>query len=486
VVLVVTPKINVFRLLYFRKKVLLESPALGFVPVRRYCTLTLTFTKQRKKMFALTTIAASFTLLTSFANGCNTQEQLDVDLATSYNSHDGLGSVVKNKEELNSSGNLVLLPQTGSPMDPAALDGSPYGFYFAPTKTGSTQWTISIEGGGWCYDEQLCYSRSKTKLGTSTVLPQTAGCTCMNADENGPVTDCNCLYMPYLDGASFSGYREKPWPVPNSTTNETLTFRGIRNIDVTLQWAFKHGLENVTEFVLTGGSAGGLSTFLHIDRVAAQIRARSKTVQKIRAAPVVGYFLDHPNVDGTSGTPNTPSWAKESYTGWMKYIYTMQNLTFGGDEGGLTKACQIKHATEPWLCFMSPHMQDVIQTPFFVFNSKYDEWQINNILKASPWSHNQTRQNAIIQYGVDFLTDFQPIIRNWENLTNGAFITSCICHGCPWSDATALVFNELTPYKAYANWYNDATKGMKNIHIDPRQPNGGGSITNKQCFSFPN
>ena len=44
----------------------------------------------------------------------------------------------------------------------------------------------------------------------------------------------------------------------------------------------------------------------------------------------------------------------------MRYIYKMQNLTFGTD-GGLTKACQEKHPDEPGLCFMSPHMQDVIK-----------------------------------------------------------------------------------------------------------------------------
>ena len=32
----------------------------------------------------------------------------------------------------------------------------------------------------------------------------------------------------------------------------------------------------------------------------------------------------------------------------MKYIYTMQNLTFGSD-GGLTAACEAKHPTEPHL-----------------------------------------------------------------------------------------------------------------------------------------
>ena len=304
----------------------------------------------------------------------------------------------------------------------------------------------------------------------------------MNTDATGPVWDCNCLYMPYLDGASFSGYRASPWPVPN--TNDTLMFRGITNLDATIQWALEHGLDNATEFVLTGGSAGGLSTFLHSDRVAAAIRSRNPGIEKIVAAPVVGYFLDHSDVDSTTGTPNTPTWkTKEDYTGWMKYIYTMQNLTFGND-GGLTQACQLKHPTQPWLCFMSPHMQDVIKTPFFVFNSKYDDWQLNEILKVNPWSGNATRQQAILQYGTDFLTDFQPVVQ--ENDKNGAFITSCICHGCPWNDPDALTFNTLNPYQAYANWYTGKTQGMDNFHVDPRLPNGGGMINSSKCFAYPN
>ena len=36
----------------------------------------------------------------------------------------------------------------------------------------------------------------------------------MNTDDIGPVTDCNCIYMPYGDGASFSGYR-KVWVLLN-------------------------------------------------------------------------------------------------------------------------------------------------------------------------------------------------------------------------------------------------------------------------------
>merc|ERR1719277_2969390 len=105
----------------------------------------------------------------------------------------------------------------------------------------------------------------------------------------------------------------------------------------------------------------------------------------------------------------------------MKYIYAMQNLTFGVD-GGLMKECEAKHKDEPWLCFMSPHMQDVIETPFFMFNSKYDFWQLLNILQTH-WETKE-EQDAVLRYGEDFLEQFRPV---QAEPRNGAMITSCIC-----------------------------------------------------------
>lgn len=228
-----------------------------------------------------------------------------------------------------------------------------------------------------------CYCRSKTSLGTSTVLPKTNPCACLNPLENGTMdSNCNCIHLPYSDGASFSGYRADPWPVPG--TNETLFFRGIKNFDGVVDFALAHGMKDATEFVITGGSAGGLSTFLHADRVAARLAKEAPRCGKVRAAPVVGYFLDHDNFKHTTGYPggpNTPQWAKPgtgaNYTMWMKYVYAMQNMSFGAD-GALARACEGKHKEAPWLCFMSPHMQDAMETPFFMFNSKYDAWQLGN------------------------------------------------------------------------------------------------------------
>ena len=45
-------------------------------------------------------------------------------------------------------------------------------------------------------------------------------------------------------GASFSVYRKDLWPVPGGGN---LTFRGIKNLDATLDWALQHGMASATE-----------------------------------------------------------------------------------------------------------------------------------------------------------------------------------------------------------------------------------------------
>ena len=181
-------------------------------------------------------------------------------------------------------GILVTLPQDEGDDSPACLDGTEYKFYFVKSETGSTKWTVYIDGGGWCYDEDMCYARTKTSKGTSSGLAATGNCQCANPNKDGTLaTDCNCLHLPYCDGASFSGFRRGSWPVPG--TNQTVTFRGIRNLDGAIDFAFESGMRNASEFVITGSSAGGLSTFLHTDRVAARLKEQAPNCHTIRSAP---------------------------------------------------------------------------------------------------------------------------------------------------------------------------------------------------------
>jgi hypothetical protein len=112
-----------------------------------------------------------------------TQARACIFNSTRANSHklSGLGGFIPSYPPTTLS-HLILLPATTGA---ACLDGSPYGFYFAPSTKGSSMWTVSIEGGGWCYDEVSCLARANTSLGSSHFWPPTAGCTCMNVDDSG-------------------------------------------------------------------------------------------------------------------------------------------------------------------------------------------------------------------------------------------------------------------------------------------------------------
>ena len=92
--------------------------------------------------------------------------------------------------------------------------------------------------------------------------------------------------------------------------------------------------------------------------------------------------------------------------------------------------------------------------------------------------------SAVRQYGVDFLSQLTALQANPKN---GGFITSCICHGCPWADLTPSTGSKVTTYDYYIKWANDPKwpSSSEPVTIDARGPNGGGDITFSECSPFP-
>ena len=122
-------------------------------------------------------------------------------------------------------------------------------------------------------------------------------------------------------------------------TNYSLTFRGQGNLDRTidtLQADF--GFAKAKRLVISGGSAGGLSTYLKVDHFADRLRAAQAADADAEAAeaeneataalppspgprvvgrPVAGFFIDGPSFD-----PTLPTFAEQ-----VKYGVAMFNAT---------------------------------------------------------------------------------------------------------------------------------------------------------------
>ena len=61
--------------------------------------------------------------------------------------------------------------------------------------------------------------------------------------------------------------------------------RGVKNLDGTIEHALAHlGLAGVTELVVMGTSAGGLSTFLQADHITGGVRAAAPALKKVAEA----------------------------------------------------------------------------------------------------------------------------------------------------------------------------------------------------------
>jgi hypothetical protein len=349
--------------------------------------------------------------------------------------------------------------------DARCLDGSYYGIFICqgPNVTKNGQWTIAIQGGGWCYNETECLQRASTALGSSKTWPAEAAS--MACD---PAADQSIIQFYYCDGASFTGYREDPVNVNGSN----IYFRGIMNLDRSLDLLFaKYNLADATLLVLTGGSAGGLSTFLHLDHV----QSRMPTTTRVVGEPVCGFFIDHGN-DGFA-----PEWY--TYPNFMKYVYNMQNSS-----GSLSTACQKSYRPEDaWMCIMAPHAVPFIQTPWFTLQSRFDKWQLGNELfltcmNAQPYSPPYKNSSctpdqdiAIQNWGVYFMAQLNYTA---QPTRNGGFIDACIIHG-----STNSLIDGKYNYQAFEAWL----AGGQSWYI--MQCNGsdtaGPCDTSTVCAPFP-
>ena len=318
------------------------------------------------------------------------------------------------------------------------LDGSPYAFWIWPGN--SSDWSVFIQGGGWCLDEALCQTRAATSARGSSRGYNISGAwgptpantnggppsfTCQGQDPN-----CTRVYLPYCDGSCFASERASPWPVNGS--GAALTFRGRANLERTLDaLEGRFGFAQAQRLVVSGGSAGGLSTFLHVDRIAARLRAAQRAAQLPPAVgplvvgrPVAGFFIDEANYD-----PSKPSYAQQ-----IEYGVGMFNAT-----GALSAECRAaQRPGEEWRCWMAPYAAPFVKQSLFVVQSRFDEFQLQCLL-GIPCMQGQAYKPpfaavncsppeiaAIPAFGAALLAQMQPMLR--VKPETGTWLVSCIQH----------------------------------------------------------
>lgn len=307
--------------------------------------------------------------------------------------------------------------------DAKCIDGSAPGYYYIQGyDSGSHKWYIHFEGGGWCVSLEDCFQRSQTDLGST--LKDDPEMTLnwdywVDSEEDNPMLyNWNKVLLRYCDGGSFSGNSEVKF------NNITLHFKGKNIMNAIFDDLIENrGLLNSTDIIISGASAGGLATYLHVDHVHKRIRSLPGE-RKLVALPDSGFFLDFTgdNVD---------------YHSQMKWVFSTMNC-----KDGVNEDCIAFHSDEEqWKCFFAEHTIPFVKTPIFALQPRFDSWQADNVL-------GNRSEDKMNNFGTDLLGRLKKSL--FQSERNSAFVDSCFHHCGYWSK---IHINDVTQAEAFSDWY---------------------------------
>lgn len=290
---------------------------------------------------------------------------------------------------------------------------------------------MHLQGGGFCGSLGACANRSRTPLGsTRPDVPGAWGPTLdlaaerpyfsRNATRNPLLADFTHVFVVYCDGAYFAGNVADPAPAPGGAA---LFFRGRAILDAVVA---DLDLAGATDVILGGCSAGGIATFLHLDAVAASLRAIAPNAAVAGFADS-GYYADVPY-----------------YTSQKKFPFEAQNAT-------ADPRCLADHADRPWACLVSSVTAKYVRAPLFAWQSKFDADQL-----ATSFAAPCENASCADPYGAALAAGLRAFAA--RGAAAGAFVDACHRH-CDRVDAGHDVWNisaqGTTPLVALADWFSD-------------------------------
>ena len=244
---------------------------------------------------------------------------------------------------------------------------------------------------------------------------------------------CTILTFVMLYSTPATTLPQASWTGSNSSTAEvdgkTLYFRGKNNIDALMTALLtRHGMDDATEIVISGGSAGALAVYLHADALRAQMPATAKVV----AMPDDGFFMDN---------------AESRASGWTaakQWVYQQHNSS-----AGVPEACLAQYAGtgEEWKCFFAQYVAPTIKTPLFALQPMYDAYQTGAELGS-------TVPSKVNAYGANLTATLKQAVL--AHPSNGGYLDGCWHHGGGWPAMQAISASDKTwasPMDAFTVWY---------------------------------
>jgi hypothetical protein len=313
-------------------------------------------------------------------------------------------------------------------------DGSSAVFYFREgSGSGANNWIIFMAGGGLCYSIQNCNERRLRfpELMTSRDKPAFFtgnGILSNSIVQNPDFYNANQVAIPYCSSDLWSGDRER------SRATGGHEFRGLRIVRAIISdlrnRSGRNRLSSANRILLSGTSAGGIGTMVHLDWLASQFP--SATVRGINDA---GW---------------TPAQALSLPVPGPIFPFQQAMRLWNGKPD---LSCAQANPDAKYLCYSSA-VYPFLHAPLMVQMSQHDTVFLSGLGVRYPF-------DATEQVIADL---FANAVRDSLNPVGAAFSPRTNTHGIlPYARFTRLKVNTFSLQQLLGNWFFDRAGPVKQI-----------------------
>lgn len=136
-------------------------------------------------------------------------------------------------------------------------------------------------------------------------------------------------------------------------------------------------------------------------------------------------------------------------------IWVFENMNI---QEGINKECVDFYPEEKWKCFFAEYVIPFIKIPIFPLQSKYDSWQIKNVLG------DENEETLINDFGEELMIKLQKSL--FADKKNSGFFDACLHHTanqCGKMNEKCNLWNSMhisnvTENQAFSLWYNEVEK----------------------------
>jgi hypothetical protein len=238
-------------------------------------------------------------------------------------------------------------------------DGTPSGYYYKASTSGSKDFLIFQEGGGWSYSTETCKGRSSV-LSSSKDWTNTVTQSGIFESQDPKLSQLNLIYVPYCTSDGWIG---------STVTNENecnFFFNGKDVVTAVIEEAVSTldlGSTTNTKVMYGGCSAGARGALFNIDRVETLLNTLVPgKVSKFGGLLDSCLWVDIPQLNTSK---------QESFQNQTAAVVILANAT-----ASIPDDCASKYPDALWKCLFGEYRLPFVKSDYFLHSYQYDLFQL--------------------------------------------------------------------------------------------------------------